>query len=544
MDFDRTLEEGLAYLNEGYYDLAINSFISLYENGEKKEEVLSLILDTFLTPNIEELTDTYNAHFGNYTNLSYGELSLLTIPVSDTKFYLFDKVSESFQGYVDFDDYVFEDAGMEINPIMIADMWDMREILKIMKGRGVTTYIVTDGVESYLASFIQMPGFVEHFMTYMLMVASVDIVINYLNVNNNESLPKTVYSNNSGAIIEKLGEIHLKRISEFSSERSPLLSICIPSYNRGKEALRNIAYLLTMQYDCEVEILLSDNASVKGREEYDEIANYKDSRLRYIRREENGGFAQNVITCVENAKGKHILLCGDQDLIIIDKLPVVFRFIMEREYGGAWFNGHGRNARPEEGVFVAAAGSYNAYFSAVGSKFMTGVLLNSEALMQEGVMERIKNERDNRYHFLYLHALLLFETVSYKNYFLGIDRIWVEDGVLTEEEKEGSDNYHLLDYMMYEDRVDAHNGLIRYIDKTLTDNEIKEKLTISLIRETKRLINIAYRVYNEEYSKIKSLDEIYEILLADAIENIERASYIKDDDKANYIAEFKKEYVR
>lgn len=117
----------------------------------------------------------------------------------------------------------------------------------------------------------------------------------------------------------------------------PLLSICIPTYNRASylyEAIESL-YLQVVKYGKDVEIIVSDNASTDNT--YDVIRGFKDRSeisLHYSRNESNIGLAGNFNKSVELATGKYIFLMGDDDIFTPNFLDIILPFLKnEQEYG-------------------------------------------------------------------------------------------------------------------------------------------------------------------------------------------------------------------
>jgi len=106
----------------------------------------------------------------------------------------------------------------------------------------------------------------------------------------------------------------------------PLLSICIPTYNRSKileKTLRNI--LLTSH--SEFEIVISNNASDDDTENI--ILSIKDSRIKYYKNNINMGGIYNMVRVLEVASGEYCFLLSDEDDI---ELMDVLRFIVSYKH--------------------------------------------------------------------------------------------------------------------------------------------------------------------------------------------------------------------
>ena len=101
------------------------------------------------------------------------------------------------------------------------------------------------------------------------------------------------------------------------TEHPPLLSICIPTYNREQyldETLASIINQLKPDNVGNVEICISDNASTDNTAQI--VAKYKANpsiNLVYSRNEKNLGADANYLKAVEIASGTYCWLLGSDD---------------------------------------------------------------------------------------------------------------------------------------------------------------------------------------------------------------------------------------
>lgn len=113
-----------------------------------------------------------------------------------------------------------------------------------------------------------------------------------------------------------------------------LLTIAIPTYNRGVY-LEQLLHSLSRQlddYQDKVELLVVDNASPDSTSE---IVNAfaKQHQLRYIKNDSNIGPDNNFIKCFSEAKGKYVLLFGDDDLFLEGALKYLIDVLEGKDYG-------------------------------------------------------------------------------------------------------------------------------------------------------------------------------------------------------------------
>ncbi len=95
---------------------------------------------------------------------------------------------------------------------------------------------------------------------------------------------------------------------------NPILSICIPSYNREK-FLPDLLESIIRQYNERVEVVICDNGSSDGTKDLVEKWQKKHSRIVYERFEKNVGPDRCFLRSIEIAKGTFCWLMGDDDII-------------------------------------------------------------------------------------------------------------------------------------------------------------------------------------------------------------------------------------
>lgn len=93
----------------------------------------------------------------------------------------------------------------------------------------------------------------------------------------------------------------------------PLLSICIPTYNRKKCLQQCIDSIVEQSVFSELEIVVSDNGSNDGTEEMMSGYVAKYPNIVYSRNPENLWFDRNVLKVVSLANGKYCCFIGDDD---------------------------------------------------------------------------------------------------------------------------------------------------------------------------------------------------------------------------------------
>jgi len=98
----------------------------------------------------------------------------------------------------------------------------------------------------------------------------------------------------------------------FRMPDEPLVSICIPTYNRVGMIGKAVESALSQTYR-NIEVIVVDNASTDHTG--DVLAAFSDPRLRYVRNERNLGLFGNFNRCIELAKGKYLHILHSDDYI-------------------------------------------------------------------------------------------------------------------------------------------------------------------------------------------------------------------------------------
>lgn len=119
-------------------------------------------------------------------------------------------------------------------------------------------------------------------------------------------------------------------------DKQPLLSICIPTWNRSKIlsiSLKSFQEQLSSIDSSEIEIFVSDNASDDDTPQVVQSFIDQGLTITYNRNPENVGAAGNFIKCMQWASGKYIWLLGDDDLLKDGAVSYILDLIRNGDYG-------------------------------------------------------------------------------------------------------------------------------------------------------------------------------------------------------------------
>lgn len=115
-----------------------------------------------------------------------------------------------------------------------------------------------------------------------------------------------------------------------------LLTLCIPTYNRGihlNEQLRRLSSMPPEMWK-DLTVFVSDNCSNDNTEEI--VRSYISKPIIdivYSKNECNLGMDGNFVKCFTSAKSKYVWLLGDDDYIKIDKLVLIVKLLKENNCG-------------------------------------------------------------------------------------------------------------------------------------------------------------------------------------------------------------------
>ena len=119
----------------------------------------------------------------------------------------------------------------------------------------------------------------------------------------------------------------------------PLLSICIPTFNRSRYLAELLACLLPQLEEApavSVELIVSDNHSADDTAEIVGRFQRRGLAVRYVCSETNLGADANFLRCLALAKGTYTWVLGDDDLVMPGALAALVSLIAQGEATGGF----------------------------------------------------------------------------------------------------------------------------------------------------------------------------------------------------------------
>lgn len=490
---------GIELFEDGHYETAIKYLIQAYNLGYEREQILTNIYDCFILPNQEEFRNSFIQDREGITQVCFEACAIDFIPVSEKNFYLFDKEEGVFKGNFELEDAPVQGEEEEFGSILFADIWDIREMIpELKKKKWDAVYIVLNEVERKFASFLKIPHFRERYLANAVVFQNTELWYDVFEQYEEFYLPKNITAAEVEPYLGLFHKLHKKRLDSRKERKNVFLSVCIPSYNRGSVALKNVQNLLQCVYDSEIEIIVSNNGSEENTEGYQEIKAIQDSRLVYHEFETNQGFASNIMKVLELTKGKYAVLISDEDLMLLEHLGEYLTCLKANPKCGIfWEAGIGIEFSSwrvvEDTVYHAGR---EVMEMVMFRTYVTGITFQMKILKECHAMEKIESMRGNAFLEYYPHIPLMMTVGMYAELY------WMKLPLWDATSSEYVDNT-VCRYMLPEIRIAQQNGAVDFCYKGIGLSKY-EIVRIFIIRSVKTyaLLEIAYQIdrFRELYS--------------------------------------------
>lgn len=514
-------EQGIYFFELSNYSLALNMWKKCFDLCQKENEIIDILERCFIFPNLFELKNNYKKQSEKLQIITskvlpkYEELTLEVIFVQEDIWYILDKLEKKLYGPINISKEYYQKntkfyCNDEYTDIIMKDNGFLSCIEILVSVEGRTVYNIVERLEEW-CSILKIPNIISEYFTNMVIVDSLEMLFEYFHKNTQVYLPRgeVFFQEEEKSYIKKnLEKEHAYRISkEGRNENNILLSICIPSYNRGTIALQNVMELLKMPYDSEIEIIVSNNGSIYDKEGYREIASQEDGRIIYFEFEENQHLVGNFWKVIELAKGKYIMILSDEDRLVWTALPHYFKLMKDNPQLGVirGNNLSGSNSYVELGAIYAEKGedALNSYF--LTGNYISGIIYKTEMLTDEFIFAFNEANKDNLCFYLYPHMCL--DLVMLLNYdFCKDDVVLFINGEAVENEKaidwEIDKKINFPKYSSFENRILQHYDWI----KLLNQIDMKDKVKIILYwRVCEKLffaVSMIKALYKNEWDNI------------------------------------------
>ncbi|WP_028545629.1 glycosyltransferase [Paenibacillus taiwanensis] len=193
-----------------------------------------------------------------------------------------------------------------------------------------------------------------------------------------------------------------------AQKRPPLLSICIPTYNRSANLDRCLGAILNqLKEDAPVEVLVSDNASTDDTAEVVQRYATRYPCLKYFRNNVNIGADRNIYHIMRLAKGTFVKMQGDDDYCVEGTLMPLIQVVKDHpECGIIHIHVHNNDRR----VYTAKGAQAFLEASTIMSTFISGMILRREDLEK---VEQPTMFLDSSFNQMYLQYAILMKNPTF-----------------------------------------------------------------------------------------------------------------------------------
>jgi glycosyltransferase involved in cell wall biosynthesis len=168
----------------------------------------------------------------------------------------------------------------------------------------------------------------------------------------------------------------------------PILSICIPTYNRCKILKDSINVLVSSLSEKNIELCISNNASLDDTQDYLDTIKKDHKKVNIIHQKINNGLEQNMIDAIKMATGKYILPIGDDEKIDVDKLDGLLE-LLDGNSELILLNGfHGKNFQLGPDILGREFSDPNSAFIHIWNKLQPGSFIVKADLLENNLYDK------------------------------------------------------------------------------------------------------------------------------------------------------------
>lgn len=561
MENEAAFQVGLFLFEEHYYLESIEIWKELQKKGYRREEISQIVEEAFILPNLEEFKSSYQGNlqrFGAFIFteriFDYSDLTHCFIPVAEEIYYVYEKnnrqignrVIARIEEYSDDEIFKGENA---FDPIVFWKDWDYVEPLDVKQrnSRQMVYFLSGNGVPF---SYLQLPEFEQLFGEDWHIFDSLDTIKIYFHKNRKVSLPRLYSGIQSDTEIFRswVEKEHEFRCSEPGRDGSNiLLTIGIPTYNRGDRALENIRSLQKLSYDTEIEFLVCDNCSQESTEGYQEIEKLAESdrRITYYRFPDNPGKNLSPAAAVIYSSGRFCCLLSDEDLIYLENIWKYLYLIQKYGSTVGFINARGKEYYQfnKSGIFIRGEEAFDKVFWKLN--YLSGLIFKTD-LYRKLDLYKWQNERrrDNYFVAYYAHNAAAMRCAIEEDVYICGELLFKEG----EEDRftvayDDSSDEKILEYTRLDKRIAQMYGAVMLLNEW--KDSLASKIMINSYRFTVGKVFFLIDLCRKQGKMIEcSFQEAFAHIFREAIQGIEALDIeINDSEYAHSIVLFSSWYV-
>ena len=458
---------------------------------DDRNRMLEIFPDSKKNTDYQEILEEQIKNFYNFSkNKKYNveECSLEFYPYEEEKYCIWNKNTGRFENKFAISDIRKVQC---LNELKKHEFWDITlwldddfiknfPILKQALQRKV--YIICEDLKKII-SYYKLPE-LNQYMKNVWIFKNEDEYQNYFHEHTDVYLPKLIFASDSEKkrkISEIISKEHEYRLTDVGRNRDNiLLTIGIPTHNRGNLLLKRLEKLLKMNYDAEIEIVVCKNGNDLYQSEYDEAAKIDDARIFYYGTDEELIPHLNWLKVVKNAHGRYVVFVSDEDDINISALEHYLKIISTNEnIAVIRTKTHEVYAGLQETYGTKGTDAFLKAF--LSQNYLSGLIVNRSMFNKANLIKFEKYYQSNKFYQDYPHEWWCSELCLNGDYLQETVELIVEGkNVLLEEyEKIGGtkkleafeDDSEIPRYATYESRFQQFEGQIEAI-KLFVGNDI------------------------------------------------------------------------
>lgn len=524
IDGKELLDYACTKFQSGAYDEALEAFVLAYSKGYEQEWILENIYSCYMSGNEEEFRNTYEQQIERI-GIAYEDCILDFVPYRDGEYYIFDKETGIFRGIFsvpELENVEMEKAlqQVEYSAAALVMSWNWREqfsVLTAAKERKL--YVISDDVKR-LYSFFKLPE-LEAYTRNIIVFSGLQQFQDYFHEHTSVYLPYALFGKQEekAAMMEVIEKEHQYRLTpEGRNTENVLLTIGIPTHDRGNLLLERIENLCKMPYDAEVEFAISKNGMHYYQDEYKRVAAMSDARINYVGYDEELGISKSWQNVVKIAHGKYVLMVSDEDDVEWRALEHYFKLLSEHEHLG-YVRAATASQRQldEDRYFEQGKEAFEGEF--MKQNYLSGAIYNKRLFEEADMAQYDLRYRDNeffrRYPHIWWHVILSFRgdyAEDSRCLILEGDSVWKEegekcarDGVISDFDPAANGSEIIEVISSYEARLRQFRGMVALIkDCKEFDDELRKTALFLAIGKTYYLMEMVKGICEkseEEYAE-------------------------------------------
>lgn len=211
----------------------------------------------------------------------------------------------------------------------------------------------------------------------------------------------------SGKWIKTKDNNELSKVLEDRRKSQPILSICIPTYNRSQYLDKCLKSIFDdIGNDTNIEVVVSDNNSEDNTKEIVDKYMKLYGNLKYFKNEKNIGADKNMLTVLKEGTGRFITVHGDDDYFAFQAIYKLVDKIYKNPECGVFyiFNNSKVSEKIDCGInnFIKDVSFYSTY--------MSGIILKKSAFNDIKENDKFVDLRLNQ---VYLQLSILLRNKPY-----------------------------------------------------------------------------------------------------------------------------------